>query len=192
MLNIRKTMVRNSTTQSFHIFRPEFGQRSECQSAIFALIVLTHQMGQENQHEQYGANQQQGGEKSEVFHGIGTDEQQTQESAYCGDVADEQGRDDLLDNLAFVVCAFKVRQEMNRVVDGNSEYDGGHADGDERDGVLEPGDESEGEQAAEGDGNQNQQDAPEIAVIIDEQRHNEDQSQCDGPQAVFFDLGGVG
>ena len=62
---------------------------------------------------------------------------------------------------------------MDGVVDGDADDDGGYSDGNERNGVFDDGDDTDSKQSACESGQQNQQDAAGIAVIVNQNGYNQ-------------------
>ena len=121
-----------------------------------------------------------------------TDEEKAEKSAYRGDVPDQQRIDDVIEYLFFIVGALEMGQEMDRVVDGYAQNDGGHPDGDDGNGILDKRKDSQRKQRPEGDRHQNHQDAAEIPVIVVQKGNDEQKRQSDGNETVFLNLSGIG
>ena len=90
--------------------------------------VGPHIMGQVDEHEQDGPDQQQGCKQAKVAQGRGFQRDQCQECAHRRDVAHDQGRDDLLDCLPPVGLECRMGYQMQGIIDGYAEDYAGNAD----------------------------------------------------------------
>ena len=88
------------------------------------------EVGQKEEDEEDGADEQQGGEPPEVAHGVGVDKDEAHEGADGGDVAHGERPGDVFDHGARVGRVVVMSDEVKGVVDGDAEDDGADAHGD--------------------------------------------------------------
>ena len=147
---------------------------------------------QEKQHEEDGAHEHEGTEEAEVAHGLGVDEHEAGEGADGGDIACGQGGNHVFEGLAAVGVEADVVEVVQGVVYGDADENGADADDDDGDGRFEQGDGAQGEEPTGDDRESQPEDVPLVAHGKEEYRHDEDECQGDGEEAVFLYLGGVG
>ena len=162
------------------------------QLAALGLVLLDfHQLRQAAEHEDDGADEQQGGEDSKVAQGCRLQGNQRQEGSYGGDVADDQRARYLPERLLDVGVVRTVDDEVERVVHRYAEYDAGDAYHNDGDTAAENRDARHRKEPAPA---YRQEDEQDIAQRADGEAYQQDDEQhrkADGKDAVFLDAGGV-
>ena len=163
----------------------------ESQTLFLSRGTVLHKMGQEHQHEEDGAHQHKGSKKTKVAEGRCIERYQTGESAHGGDITNEQGRHHLLEYLAHRTTMVSVEDEMQGVIDGNTDDDRADTEHDQRHIATHDGHEAHGEEPAKKDGQTNEHQVFHLAEREHEQQQDQRHRDRDGPIAVVLDAGGI-
>ena len=176
----------NQTRLALEVDRRE--RPEEVLSAAFGPGAFPDQVGQEDQHEEDGADQHEGGEEPQVAQRRGRHRDQAEEGPHGGDVADNERRDDFTQGCTHVVFVAQVGQHVERVIDGDADDDRADAQDDHRHFVAEERHAAHGEEPPEEDRDADQQQRPHGAQRPEQQRKDQHDGHGDRPQAVGLDL----
>ena len=124
-----------------------------------------HQLREENEHEEDGAEKHEGGEEAEVLHGAGVEPEQAEEGGHGGEVADEERQHHLAQGFAPIAGLLVDVEEMQRVVGHDADEHRADAHHDEGYAAPEHGDARQREQGPEQDGCAHPQDVGQSAVM---------------------------
>ena len=148
--------------------------------------------GQQDQYEQDGAGQQQRAHQSQVAHGLGIEQDQAEEGAHGGHVADKQGLHHVLEHLALVAAVLQVVDEVQRIVDGDADNHRADADDDEAEAVAQQCQAAQRKEPAEEDAEADPEDVARLAEGQGQYEQNQQRGQRQGQYAVVLDLPGIG
>ena len=148
-------------------------------------------MRQEDEDEEDGTDQHQGRKDTQIAQCRGIKRHQAGEGTHRRDVAYQQRGHHLLQDVTGRTATIAVGNEVQRIVDGNTDDDGTDTDDDQGHIAANDRDKAHGKQPSEQDGESNEQQVLDLTEGKDEQREYQRDGDGDGPVAVALDLIGI-